>query len=276
MTFPPLFWLRDLLGLRKMRPISRLYRYDDKEFGERVPPESRFLNSFTSDLPVFLKEGVLDPETCDRLAKELRASGSAGWAPMSKPEGDKNTALFDKKGRHTEFLNGNREILEIYLKAMAPALKEAEEFFGVKLGRSDGVQALGYPPGGRYELHADNCSPKYDARGKFDGWVCNMPRRVISTVLSLTETASNPDEARNQCSGGELSFPCLLDAKNRPLKIAPKRGLFIAFPSTPYFLHRVHPVKKGYRVTLVDWYGGTILAKADVPNAGAPGPRPAS
>ena len=52
-------------------------------------------------------------------------------------------------------------------------------------------------------------------------------------------------------------------------------GLFIiAFPSTPYFLHRVHPVKKGYRVTLVDWYGGTILANADVISAGVPGPRP--
>jgi predicted 2-oxoglutarate/Fe(II)-dependent dioxygenase YbiX len=275
MKFLP-FWLRDLLSLRKMTPISRLYRYDDRVFGERVPPESRFLKSFASDLPVFLKEGVIDPATCDRLVADLRASGSSGWAVMSRPEGAENVPLFDKKGRHTEFLPGNRDILDIYLKALAPALKEAEDFFGVTLGRSDGVQALGYPPGGHYELHADNCAPEFDKRRKLKRWICNMPHRVISTVLSLTESSPNPDEARNQCSGGELTFPCLLDAKNRPLTIVPRKGLFVAFPSTPYFLHKVKPVKRGYRVTLVDWYGGTILGEPIPTSDGAPGPRPSS
>jgi predicted 2-oxoglutarate/Fe(II)-dependent dioxygenase YbiX len=251
-------WLLDLLGLRRMTPISRLLRYDAKHFAGRVPPESQFLNSFETDYPVFMKEGLIPPEACDRIVANLRAAGPLGFAPMSVPEGEKNKALHDKKSRHTEFLVPNLDDLKTYVGAFESVRRDIEAFFKVRLGKSDGMQALGYPPGGRYELHADNCAPVRDARGRETGWNCNMPHRVISTVLFLTPTVPH-SKGPNECSGGELTFAFLLDRRNKPFTITPAKGLFVAFPSTPYFAHRVHPVKEGYRVTLVDWYGGETL-----------------
>lgn len=241
-----------------MAPISRLLRYDAKYFAGRVPPESQFLTSFDSDYPVYIKEGLIPPEACDRIVANLRAAGPLGLAPMSVPDGAENTALHDRSSRHTEFLVPTPEDLKTYVGAFESIRRDIEGFFKVKLGKSDGMQALGYPPGGRYELHADNCAPVFDARGRETGWTCNMPHRVISTVLFLTPTVPRPHEL-NECSGGELTFAFLLDRRNRPFTITPKKGLIVAFPSTPYFAHRVHPVKEGYRVTLVDWYGGKVF-----------------
>jgi predicted 2-oxoglutarate/Fe(II)-dependent dioxygenase YbiX len=255
------FTLLDLLGLRRMAPISRLLRFDEKRFAGRVPPESQFLTSFETDYPVFRKENLIPPETCDRIVANLRAKGPLGLAGMSVPDGSRNKALHDKKSRHTEFLVPDLEDLKTYVSAFESIRREIESFFKVRLGKSDGMQALGYPPGGRYELHADNCAPVHDARGRETGWTCNMPHRVISTVFFLTATVPSPKEI-NECSGGELTFAFLLDRRNKPFTITPDKGLFVAFPSTPYFAHRVHPVKEGYRVTLVDWYAGKMLQPA--------------
>ena len=47
--------------------------------------------------------------------------------------------------------------------------------------------------------------------------------------------------------GGELEFTQL------GLTIRPKKGMMIAFPSYHEFAHKVHPVKYGFRYTLVSW-----------------------
>src|SRR5262245_52223495 len=111
------FKLLDLFGLRRMAPISRLLRYDAKRFDGRVPPESQFLTSFETDIPVFRKPGLIPPETCDRMVANLRAKGPLGLAGMSVPDGSENKALHDKKSRHTEFLVPDLEDLKTYVFA---------------------------------------------------------------------------------------------------------------------------------------------------------------
>jgi len=87
-----------------------------------------------------------------------------------------------------------------------------------------------------------------DTRGHYDWHVdainnknANSPRK-LSMVLQL----SDPTEYE----GGEFQ---LMNSKN-PLILKKEKGFLAAFPS--YMLHRVTPVTKGTRKTLVIWISG--------------------
>ena len=75
-----------------------------------------------------------------------------------------------------------------------------------------------------------------------DSGGANFTPRKLSLVLQLTD----PEEYE----GGELQ---ILASKNVE-SVTKQRGLVAAFPS--YVLHRVTPVTKGNRKTLVVWVGG--------------------
>lgn len=92
------------------------------------------------------------------------------------------------------------------------------------------TQFLGYPVGGHYIEHNDS--------ENFEGgkWVRIAPRD-ISILFYLNE----------EYTGGELEFTQL------GLTIKPKKGMMIAFPSYKEFAHKVHPVKSGFRYSLVTW-----------------------
>lgn len=66
--------------------------------------------------------------------------------------------------------------------------------------------------------------------------------------ISLTIQLSNPDEYE----GGDLEIWC---GGNSVFKAEKQRGLACVFPS--YMMHRVTPVTKGCRKSLVFWVGGT-------------------
>ncbi len=82
---------------------------------------------------------------------------------------------------------------------------------------------------GKYDWHQDTGKPY-------------SPCRKLSLVLQL----SNPEDYE----GGELQ---LLTGKQE-ISISKKRGLIAAFPS--YTLHRVTPVTKGNRQSMVVWVTG--------------------
>lgn len=84
---------------------------------------------------------------------------------------------------------------------------------------------------------------QYDLNGKFDwhvdqGITGAFALRRISIVIFL----SNPDEYE----GGQLEFLPML---KEPIKM--EKGYMVAFPS--HKLHRVTPVTKGIRRTMVNW-----------------------
>lgn len=92
------------------------------------------------------------------------------------------------------------------------------------------IQFLSYPVGGHYIEHND--SENFE-NGQ---WVRIAPRD-ISILFYLNE----------DYTGGELEFTTL------GLKIKPKTGMMIAFPSYKEFAHKVHPVTSGTRYSLVTW-----------------------
>jgi predicted 2-oxoglutarate/Fe(II)-dependent dioxygenase YbiX len=92
------------------------------------------------------------------------------------------------------------------------------------------TQFLSYPVGGHYIEHNDS--------ENFEGgeWKRIAPRD-ISLLFYLNDNYT----------GGELEFTQL------GLKIKPKTGMMIAFPSYKEFSHKVHPVTSGKRYSLVSW-----------------------
>lgn len=97
-------------------------------------------------------------------------------------------------------------------------------------GFAEGLQFTEYnAPGGRYDFHID--------RG------FNYRIRKLSMVVQLTD----PDEYE----GGELE---LFESDVCTIKTPNKKGTLILFPS--YVVHRVKPVTKGTRHSLVGWITG--------------------
>lgn len=93
----------------------------------------------------------------------------------------------------------------------------------------------------QYTEYDADYSGKYDWHVDFGAGISSM--RKIAIVIQLSDP--------NEYEGGELQF---YTTKN--LTIAPKdKGTVICFPT--YFLHRVTPLAKGKRRSLVLWVSGT-------------------
>lgn len=105
-----------------------------------------------------------------------------------------------------------------------------EPKYQAKIKNIEPVQFLSYPVGGHYIEHND-CENFENGQ-----WVKIAPRD-ISILFYLNENYT----------GGELEFTQL------GLKIKPKTGMMIAFPSYKEFSHKVHPVTSGTRYSLVTW-----------------------
>jgi PKHD-type hydroxylase len=90
---------------------------------------------------------------------------------------------------------------------------------------------------GFYDWHQDSMGPSIDEN--------NVDKR-LPRKFSLTLQLSDPDEYK----GGDL----LIKTSQKPM-VAPKaKGQIVAFPS--FMLHKVAPVTKGVRKSLVVWVTG--------------------
>lgn len=107
-------------------------------------------------------------------------------------------------------------------------------FFDVKTDSSEAPQMLRYGPGGHYKPHVD-------AESLFNNNGIVEWRRSVDRDISFIFYLNDDYE------GGELVFPSL------NLSIIPKKGMFVAFPSSHHFLHGVKPVISGERFAIVTW-----------------------
>jgi PKHD-type hydroxylase len=89
-----------------------------------------------------------------------------------------------------------------------------------------------YENGGHYNWHTDNGPYPYNTR-----------------KISITIQLSDP----NEYEGGDLE----LKLGNEVTKMPKEKGCAVLFPS--YILHRITPVTKGIRKSLVLWVGGSVF-----------------
>ena len=162
----------------------------------------------------------------------------------------------NEKQRKTNILKLNKLFLNIYNKQFQHFQPLIEEFFNTPLTFSTKVQMLQYKKGFFYKKHADDSSELIDENNNTVGFVNVAPQRKVTTVLFATTCQEKNDGY--SFSGGELVFNYLYDKNNNQIKLKPKAGDMVIFPSNPYFSHEVLPVEDGYRLTLVQWHDGII------------------
>jgi hypothetical protein len=87
--------------------------------------------------------------------------------------------------------------------------------------------------------HEDYCALKYSAGTEYKSHYDSGTAmgRIISSIVYLN----------NDYEGGELEFP------NFGIKIKPKAGMMILFPSNFSYRHVAHPVTTGIKYALVTW-----------------------
>lgn len=107
---------------------------------------------------------------------------------------------------------------------------EANKFYKYDLHGFHGIQIARYGVGGHYTWHSDLGMGETSLR-----------------KLSISVQLSAPEDY----DGGELEFQTLRDERLQPSK---ERGSVIFFP--PFMAHRVAPVIRGVRWSLVTWIYG--------------------
>ena len=237
-----------------MIQISEYIYCDD--FVQECYMESRFFPNPYLDYPYLIIENFFTADVCDLVVSEIQNSSEADKAMV------KSTILnsvvapsVDEEIRRTGLYKLSDYIQTIYAATFAKHQSKIETTFSMALTTATQIQALEYLPGDFYIKHADDSSEILDKEKNSIGFVCVAPQRKLTTVLFVSShEAVKTDTTQHSFDGGELIFNYLYDKNGNQIKLTPKAGDMIIFPSNPCFSHEVLPVKSGYRATLVQWH----------------------
>ena len=191
---------------------------------------------------VATNQAIFTPEQCDHIIRvgqgEKQIAAKVGTSTQTEKDTDptkvKETGINDSKKRITtiSWLPFNRPDTIPMYKSIEQWVRNINlnhfGFDGIQI--TEQAQYTEYPTGAFYEWHTDN---DVDMR-------LQPPVRKISMTLLLSD--------ENDFEGGDLE---MIDDKKRPKM---KRGHAIFFAS--FVRHRVTPVIKGNRKSLVMWFGG--------------------
>ena len=174
-------------------------------------------------------EPIFSPEQCQMVIdkgmslKKEKAEVGMGQRPDGGYDPDKRVTTMS----WIPF----KEMVEMYKQIEITMLKANNNHFGFEgMQLNEPGQFTHYPVGGFYDWHMDN-----EILGKHQ-----PPVRKISMTLLLSDPST--------FDGGELEFM----HKGKKAKL--KQGQAIFFAS--WLQHRVKPVTRGERSSLVMWFGG--------------------
>ena len=172
---------------------------------------------------------IFTPQQCEMVIQAgHKQKPETAQVGMDKPGGGVDT----KKRTTTISWIPFEKMPEMYSQVEATMQSTNLNHFGFENMRiTEPAQFTEYPKGGFYDWHMD-----LDVNGAFE-----PPVRKISMTILLSDPST--------FKGGELEFM----EKNKIPDL--KQGQAIFFAS--FIRHRVAPVKKGMRRSLVMWFGGT-------------------
>ena len=173
-------------------------------------------------------EPIFTPKQCQMVIdKGMSLKKESAKVGIGSPGGGLDT----KKRITTISWIPFKEMPEMYRDIEKTMLQANNNHFGFEgMQLTEPGQFTHYPTGGFYEWHMDN-----DVLGKHQ-----PPVRKISMTLLLSDPAT--------FEGGELEFM----SKGKRAKL--KHGQAIFFAS--WLQHRVEPITRGERKSLVMWFGG--------------------
>ena len=225
-----------------MRQISNNVYCDD--FIAELRLETRLAANPYYDYPYLVIENFLSPEACAEIAAYTFEQSEGELAMIKKSQQGVVVPELEESIRKTAIHSLPAPLLEGYHLSFSYYQKRIEDYFCTALTTATEVQALEYTKGGFYVKHADDSSEVVNGSGETVGFVQVAPERKITTVLFATSHASHLDDGL-RFSGGELVFNYLFDKDGNPVRIRPKAGDMVVFPSNPLYSHEVLPVTEG-------------------------------
>ncbi len=191
-------------------------------------------------------EGVLvlynyiDGKNCRMLMKYADSQAHSALGVVDREKSGKDNIVEQKhEGRITDHVHIDGKALEILNLFNDIYCRQLASFYDVNFEWYERPQILRYPPGGKYNQHAD--ADHQEA----EGWV-RVQDRDFSVLLYLND----------DYEGGELHLV------NWNFTIKPKPGMLLAFPSDWRYLHAALPTVSGVRYAIVAW--GAILGSKRV------------
>jgi len=177
-------------------------------------------------------EPIFTPKQCQMIID----MGHSLKPEQAKVGGGTKAGKYDTKKRVTtiSWIPFNK-MPEMYKAIEGTMLKTNTNHFGFDgMELTEPAQFTEYPKGGFYDWHMDSDT--------------HFVHEPTVRKISMTCLLSDPSDFK----GGELEF---MDKGKRPNDL--KQGQAIFFAS--FLRHRVAPVKKGIRRSLVMWFGGPPL-----------------
>ena len=177
-------------------------------------------------------EPIFTPKQCQMIID----MGHSLKPEQAKVGGGTKAGKYDTKKRVTTISwNPFNKMPEMYKAIEGTMLKTNTNHFGFDgMELTEPAQFTEYPKGGFYDWHMDSDT--------------HFVHEPTVRKISMTCLLSDPSDFK----GGELEF---MDKGKRADDL--KQGQAIFFAS--FLRHRVAPVKKGIRRSLVMWFGGPPL-----------------
>lgn len=226
-----------------------------KKFLTQMDIKTGILPNPYYDLPFMIIKNFLSEKTCDEITSSMRLNQDICEAEIRKYEAIKNLTGKDTSIRKTNIHKLSPTQTNLYNENFLIHKEDIEKFFNLCITTSTEIQALEYTKGSFYKQHSDDSSVLL----KDDEVVGFLPVALERKITSVLFTTNHSDiVSKNNFDGGELIFNYLYDRKGEIVQIKPKAGDMILFFSNPYFTHEVLEVKKGFRVSLVQWHDAII------------------
>lgn len=187
---------------------------------------------------ILIRENVVTKEGIEFLVNYMKSSAKEDLSVFDPDKSNETRNIewvTDKNFRDTQICP-----IEPVLPPVQDLMKNIvhniiNPFYEFEIRDSEVPQLLHYGVGGHYLPHVDGYAEWTNPDGTRE-WRKSVDRD-LSFVLYLN----------NDFEGGDFIFP------NLNIKVRPKPGMMIAFPSTQHYLHGVEPVTKGTRYCIVTW-----------------------
>ena len=203
------------------------------------------------ELPCFILDNVLSPENCDDTVKELKDKVTvAQHQHENKLEISQNSDIRDSG----VYWFNNPNLSNVIRGCVDIVNHEAGWQYDIK--DHETFQFTKYKKDQHYGWHTDGHGCHTSARKSAnihnsDTLQYTRQTNLLGTVRKISVSAILNDDYW----GGELQFKTLTPmGKEQIATVKGKKGDVIVFPS--YLNHRVTPVTKGTRYSIVAWFGG--------------------
>lgn len=180
---------------------------------------------------VVVVEDYLSPRICaELLAYARQQPGTPSTVKNDDASGRTLTRLSAE--RVTDYIDIEGVAADVHVLMRDIFVNQVGRHYGTAVEWFERPELLRYRPGGHYSPHAD--AENWDAVSR--GWQRSIDRD-FSILLYLND----------DFEGGGLEFP------NFGLRLTPRAGMLVGFPSDHRYVHSAEPITAGERFVMVCW-----------------------